>query len=118
MRSGTGLTINGELTAEEDLTIEGTFEGVIDLKGHRLTTGAESIVRASIAAGAVSVRGRLEGHVTATAVDLGPVAVVEASLIVERLSIEEGAMFNGSVNTERARAAATIARHRRTAVSA
>jgi cytoskeletal protein CcmA (bactofilin family) len=110
---GSGLTIKGELTAQEDLTIDGEFEGSIDIPGHHLVTGAKSNVTASVTAHVVTVRGRLEGHITAERVDISPTALVDASVVTQRLGLGDGATFNGSVNTERARAAGDVARHRR-----
>lgn len=112
MQTGSGLTIKGELSATEDITIDGTFEGSIDLPKHRLVASRGSRVNASVTALAVTVDGQLEGHITAGSVDIGPNAQVDASVITEKLALEEGATFNGAVNTERARAAATIAKHR------
>lgn len=106
------LRIKGELTADEDLTIDGSFEGAIELRGHRLTTGPQSQIRANVSARAVTVLGRLEGHITADAVEIRPTAVVEANLITGKFALKEGGRFNGQVNTERARAAGDIARHR------
>jgi cytoskeletal protein CcmA (bactofilin family) len=106
------LRITGELSAEEDLTIDGSFEGVIDLHRHHLTTTARSDVKARVSARAVTVLGHLEGHVTADAVQIRPTAVVEASLVTKQFALEEGGRFNGQVNTERARAAGDVLRHR------
>ena len=47
---GGGLTIKGELTAAEDLTIDGTFEGSIELPGHRLTVAQGATVNAAVTA--------------------------------------------------------------------
>lgn len=107
-----GLTIKGELSANEDVTIDGIFEGSIDLPGHKLVATKGARVQAAVTARSVTVDGRLDGHITADIVDIGPTAIVEANVITQRLALEEGALFNGSVNTERARAAGTIARHR------
>jgi cytoskeletal protein CcmA (bactofilin family) len=60
----------------------------------------------------VTVLGRLEGHITAEAVEIRPTAVVEANLVTRQFALEEGGRFNGQVNTERARAAGDILRHR------
>ena len=110
---GRGLTIKGELTAKEDLQIDGSFEGSIDLPGHHLVTGADSKINASVTAQLVTVKGRLQGHITAERVDISSTALVDASVIAPRLALGDGATFNGAVNTDRARAAADIARHRR-----
>lgn len=112
MRSGTALTIRGELSASEDVVIDGLFEGTIELKGYNLVAGTGSRVRASVTARTVTVDGYLEGHITAESVDIGPTATVEANVIARHFALEEGAQFKGAVNTERARAAGNIARHR------
>jgi len=112
MRSGTALIIKGDLKAGEDVTIDGLFEGTIDLQGHHLVAGAGSRVRAAVTARSVTVDGHLEGHITAERVDIGPNATVEANVIARHFALEEGAQFKGAVNTERARAAGNIARHR------
>ena len=106
------LRIKGELSAEEDMTIDGSFEGAIDLHRHHLTTSARSDIKARVEARAVTVQGRLEGHITADAVEIRPTAVVEASLVTKQFALEEGGRFNGQVNTERARAAGDVLRHR------
>ena len=110
-----GLTIKGELMAREDLTIDGVFEGTIDVPGYRLTLGKSSLVNAAVNAGEVTVNGRLDGHIIADFVELLPGALVTAHLITRQFALEDGATFTGAVNTERARAAASIARHRRAA---
>ena len=106
------LRITGELSAKEDLTIDGSFEGTLDLPGHHLITAAGSEVKARGTARAVTVLGRLEGHITADAVDIRSTAVVEASAVTKRFALKDGGRFNGQVNTERARAAGDILRHR------
>jgi cytoskeletal protein CcmA (bactofilin family) len=107
-----GLTIRGDLTANEDLTIDGVFEGSIDLKGHLLTMAEGARVNAFVSARVVTVLGRLHGHITADVVDIGPEAIVEANVIAPQIALEEGGSFTGAVNTERARAAGEIARRR------
>jgi cytoskeletal protein CcmA (bactofilin family) len=107
-----GLKIKGELIAREDLTIDGVFEGTIDIPGYRLTLEKGSLVNAAVSAAEVSVNGRLDGHVTADFIELLPGALVTAHLLTKQFALEDGARFNGAVNTERARAAASIARHR------
>ena len=111
-----GLKIKGELVAREDLTIEGVFEGTIDISGYTLTTGKASFINAAVSAATVTVNGRLDGHITADFVELLPGATVTANLLTKQFALEDGAKFNGAVNTERARAAGSIARHRRAEV--
>jgi cytoskeletal protein CcmA (bactofilin family) len=112
MQTVSSLFIKGELTATEDVTIDGRFEGSIDLPNHRLIAAKGCRVSATVKAKAVTVDGHLEGHVTAESVDIGPTATVDASVVTPKLALEEGAQFNGAVNTERAVAAGNIARHK------
>jgi len=112
MRIGSGLTIKGELTAAEDVTVDFSFEGYIDLPGHTLIVADGSQIKATVTAQAVILHGRLDGHVSAERVEIGPTAQVEGSVVASKFSLKEGAQFIGPVNTERAQAAATVARHR------
>ena len=95
--------------------IDGFFEGTINLQGHRLVAAEGSRVMASVTARTVTVDGHLEGHIVADSVDIGPKATVEANVIAKHFALEEGALFKGAVNTERARAAGNIAKHRQLA---
>src|SRR5258706_4463307 len=94
MRSGTGLLIKGELKADEDLVIDGTFEGTIDLPGYGLVTGAGSIVRAAATARTVMINGHLDGHITADIVSVGPKATVEAKIIPRQIALQRLVRFN------------------------
>ena len=112
MQTVSSLFIKGELSATEDVTIDGRFEGSIDLPKHRLIAAKGCHVTASVTAMAVTIDGHLEGHITAESVDIGPTATVEANVVTPKLALEDGAQFNGAVNTERAIAAGNIARHK------
>ncbi len=69
-------------------------------------------MQARVTAASVIVQGWLEGHISADRVQLGPAADVEASIVTAKLVLEDGARLSGAVNTERAQAAANVARHR------
>ncbi len=114
MQTVSGMTIKGDLSADEDITFDGAFEGSIELPHHRFVAGKGARVNATIIARTVTVDGHLEGHIAADVVDIGPTATVSASIVSEKLAVEEGANVNASVNTERARAAGNVARHRQT----
>ena len=112
---GATLIVKGELIARENINIEGTIEGAVSAEGFELTTGKNARVNASITAKAVTVRGQLKGHITADIVDVLEGASVEANVIAKKFALDDGAFFTGSVNTERARAAGQVAKHRLTA---
>jgi cytoskeletal protein CcmA (bactofilin family) len=109
---GSTLVVKGELIARENIIIEGTIEGAVTVEGFELTTGKNARVNAAITAKAVTVHGHLKGHITADIVDVLEGANVEANVITKKFALDDGALFNGSVNTERARAAGQVARHR------
>ena len=106
------LRINGDLTAGEDLTVDCTFEGSIQLPGHHLTIAKGSQMHAAVAAHIVTVHGSFEGQIEAEVVHVSTGATLSATVIATKLAIQDGALVNGSVNTERARAAGEVARHR------
>jgi cytoskeletal protein CcmA (bactofilin family) len=112
MHTGRGLTIKGDLTATEDVTIDFAFEGAIDLPGHQLTVAPGARVQAAVSAKSVAVHGSIEGHVSAERLELAATAVVEASVMAAKLLLHDGAQLTGPVNTERAQAAGSLARHR------
>jgi cytoskeletal protein CcmA (bactofilin family) len=107
------LTLKGELAASEDVTIDFAVDGAIDVAGHRVVMTEGARVQAAVTAAAVIVHGRFDGHITADRVELTATSVVTASIVAPRLSLRDGAHFTGPVNTERARAAGSVARHRR-----
>jgi cytoskeletal protein CcmA (bactofilin family) len=104
--------INGDLTAGEDVTVDCTFEGSINVPGYHLTMAPGSQVRAAVSAQTVTVQGTFEGQIEAEDLHVAPGAALNATVIAKKLAIQDGALFNGSVNTERARAAGEIARRR------
>jgi cytoskeletal protein CcmA (bactofilin family) len=106
------LRINGDLTAGEDLTVDCTFDGSIQLPGHHLTIAPQSQVHAAVSAQIVTVHGNFEGQIEAEILHVTANAVVTATVIARKFTIHDGALFNGSVNTERARAAGEVAKHR------
>jgi len=62
---GPSIEIRGELTGDEDLTIEGRVEGKIDLKEHGVTIGPQGQVRAEVHGRMIVVEGEVEGNLTA-----------------------------------------------------
>ena len=59
---GKSITIKGDLSGNEDLQIDGTVEGRIDLPNNQLTIGAEGRVKAEVHAKAVIVVGHVTGQ--------------------------------------------------------
>jgi cytoskeletal protein CcmA (bactofilin family) len=99
---GKSFVIKGELSCSEDLYIDGQVEGTIDPKGNRLTIGPNGRVKANVTACTVVVQGKLEGNIQASdRVDLKQSAVVMGDIATQRISIDEGAYFKGSLNVQK-----------------
>lgn len=108
-----GLSITGDLTASQDIIINGHFDGQITLPDHHLSIDPAASVKAKIVARAVTINGSLEGTVTASeGVEIGARASVTAHLLTPSLVLQDGASFTGTVDPERTAAAMQVARYR------
>ena len=96
---GPTLSFVGELSAEEDLIIEGRIEGVIKHQKKNLTVGGQGRVKADIHAKIVVIEGKVEGDVRGDElVVLTRGASVVGNISTPRLSMEEGARFKGNMD--------------------
>lgn len=101
---GPTLVFRGELSANEDLIIEGEIEGTIAHHEKNLTVGKEGRVRANINARCVEVIGLVEGDIKGEEiVKLAKTAKVKGNIVCGRLVMEDGAQFTGSIDMEEAK---------------
>ena len=108
-----GLSISADLTSNEDITVEGQFEGQITVPDHHVEIGASALVRARIVARAVTIHGTLDGTVVAAErVDVERTASVRGHLTTPSLALFEGARFTGTVDPARTEAAMRVAAYR------
>ncbi len=99
---GKSVVIKGELNGSEDLTVEGSVEGKIELKQHVLTIGPHGRIHAEIFAKAVVVLGQVVGNIIASdKVDIRDKGVVDGNIVAPRVAIADGAQFRGSVDMQR-----------------
>jgi cytoskeletal protein CcmA (bactofilin family) len=93
--------VTGELIVEEDLTIEGRVEGRIELKGHNLWISPGGKVNAEIHAKSVIIVGNVRGRIYASdMVEIRFSGSVQGNIRCPRISIADGAKFNGNIDTE------------------
>ena len=96
---GQTAVLRGELSADEDLLIEGNFEGTISLDEHCLTVGTEGKVKAEIRARQVVILGSVAGNIAAREkVEIRRSGHVVGDLKAAAVAIEEGAFFKGSID--------------------
>jgi cytoskeletal protein CcmA (bactofilin family) len=95
---GANLTIRGDITADENITIEGTVEGTIE-SSNDVIVAPDGKVRADIRANTITISGRVKGNIFAThKVDLTSTAQLEGNIQAPKLAIAESAMFKGSID--------------------
>jgi len=102
---GPTLYFKGDLTAEEDLLIQGRVEGSIT-HSQRLTVGAQGTVKANIRAQLIIVEGSVEGDLQAEkAIFVKESARVIGNIYAPVVSILEGASFSGNIDMDGKKAA-------------
>ncbi len=98
---GKSLQVKGELTGNEDLTIEGKVDGKIYLKDHKLTIGPNGRVKADVQAKSIVVAGKLDGNVAADdRVEITATGTMKGDVVAPRVVLADGARFKGSVDME------------------
>jgi cytoskeletal protein CcmA (bactofilin family) len=99
---GKSVIIKGELSGSEDLYVDGSVEGTIELRGNNLTIGPNGQVRAHVNAKSVVVQGKLEGNIHASdRAELRKSAHAVGDIVTQRVAIEDGAYFKGKVEIQR-----------------
>lgn len=98
---GKSLQIKGEVSGDEDLTVEGKVEGKITLNGHVVTIGTNGRVMAEIRAKSVVVGGQVRGNVTADdRVEILATGTVLGDVRAPRVVLADGAHFKGTIDMD------------------
>jgi cytoskeletal protein CcmA (bactofilin family) len=97
---GPTLRFRGELSAQEDLIIQGSVEGSIT-HTQSLTVGTDGTMKGDIRARVIIVDGKVEGDLYATeSVSIRATAKVKGNVFAPRVGITEGAFFQGQVEMQ------------------
>src|ERR1700687_4084583 len=100
--SGKSLVIKGEVTGSESLYIDGRVEGSINLSGNRVTVGRNGVVSANSNAREIVVLGKVRGNLTSSdRVDIRSDGALTGDVVAARISIEDGAFFQGGIDIRR-----------------
>jgi len=95
---GETLHFKGELSAGEDLVIEGKVEGTVNQGKCCLTVKPKGILIANVNATKIFIEGRVEGDLSATvSVTVRESGVVTGNIVAPKVAITEGATFNGNI---------------------
>ncbi len=99
---GKSVVIKGELSASEDLYLDGEVEGSIELREHSLIVGPHGRVRANVHSRDIVVHGKVDGNVSGTErVELKKSAILNGDISTQRIVIEDGAFFKGSIDIQK-----------------
>ena len=95
---GATLVCAGRITADEDLTIRGGFQGSLKLDGRRLRIESGATVESDVEAESVFLAGSLIGNIHASGtVSLSPEAKMKGDIVAAKVTIQEGARFRGGI---------------------
>jgi len=95
---GSTLVFRGELSADEEILIQGTVEGTIAHHKKNLIVGKQGRVNALIHANSVTVEGRVDGDIHGDVfVRLAEGAEVNGNIFCPRIRMDDGARFNGTM---------------------
>jgi cytoskeletal protein CcmA (bactofilin family) len=97
---GPTLRFRGELSAQEDLIVQGSVEGSIT-HTQSLTIGTDGSMTGNIRARVIVIDGKVDGDLYATeSVNIRATAKVKGNVFAPRIAIQDGAFFQGQVEMQ------------------
>ena len=98
---GPGIHINGDISGDEDLLIEGKVDGKIRLDLYEVEVGQGGKVNADITAKVIKIAGEVRGDITGTEkVIISRSGNVHGNNVAPRMTLEDGAIFKGSIDMD------------------
>jgi cytoskeletal protein CcmA (bactofilin family) len=92
---GAGVTVQGELTSDSDITIDGKLDGNITTNGD-VIIGVNARIKATIRATNVTITGHLTGDIHATGeASIRETGQVEGNITAGGIAISSGGIFIG-----------------------
>jgi cytoskeletal protein CcmA (bactofilin family) len=110
---GPTLHIAGDVTSDDDLTIDGAVRGRVTVRHGTLTVGLRANIVGDIRAPRVIVAGRVRGGVSAAErIQVLASAIVNGNLSANRIALADGARFDGGIDMAQRTIAAKVAQFR------
>ena len=98
---GSSTSIKGELAGEEDLLVQGQFEGKIDLKESHVTIGKSGCLEADIYGKIITIEGKVQGNLFGEEkIVVRQSGRVRGNMLAPRVHVEDGAKFQGSIDMD------------------
>jgi cytoskeletal protein CcmA (bactofilin family) len=99
---GEQISIEGNIKGTEDLIVEGSVKGKIELEKHKFTVGPKGQVEAEINAADITISGRLTGNIAARGkVEITKEADFNGEIRAKSISVEDGAYLKAVIELER-----------------
>lgn len=99
---GKSVVIKGQIYSREDLVIDGEVEGSVEANENKIVVGPNGKVSAGVKAREVVVHGAIRGNVEAgEKIDIRREAKLVGDIKTQRIVIEDGAYFKGTVDIQR-----------------
>jgi cytoskeletal protein CcmA (bactofilin family) len=97
---GPTLKFRGELSAQEDLIVQGSVDGSIT-HTQSLTIGTDGSMKGDIRARVILIDGKVDGDLYATeSVNIRATAKVKGNVFAPRVAISDGAFFQGQIEMQ------------------
>jgi cytoskeletal protein CcmA (bactofilin family) len=98
---GPSISIKGEISGEQDLTIQGQVEGTIDLNQNNVTIVRNGCVKGDICGKVISIEGEVEGDLFGEEkIVVRGTGVVRGNMMAPRVILEAGAKFKGKIDMD------------------
>ncbi len=98
---GASISINGDLSGEEDLVVQGQVSGTISFPDHSVTIGKQGRAQADVFGKVISVEGEVEGNLFGEErIVIRESGNVRGDLHAPQVILEEGCKFKGSIDMD------------------
>ena len=99
---GEKISIEGDIRGEENLVIEGSMKGNVEMEKNNFTIGSKGRVEGEINAQNVKVSGQMIGNIkTQGKVEITGEADFIGDIRAKSISVQDGAYFKGSIELDK-----------------
>lgn len=103
---GPSITITGDVTSQEDMTVHGKVNGQITMQQGALVVAPTGTTDANVQGSKITVHGKVAGDISANdKVELTNTANVTGTITTPSLVLQDGAIFNGIIDMSGKKAA-------------
>ena len=96
---GPSLTITGDVTCQEDMTVHGKVNGQVTMQQGVLVIAPTGSAEANLQGTKITVHGKVSGDIIASdKIELTDTAHVSGTITAPALVLQDGAVFNGIID--------------------